>query len=342
MKIVVWKHCLIWAFIVAMITTGSVASIQVLGQTPECSFLSFNENDKSGKMDRNGKTIIEPKFDSVIGFNGESALAQKDGLWGIINDRSEWIVKPTYEFVSDGFFDGYAYVVKDKRYYFIDRKGNKLAESFDGARDFWEGLGRIKLDNKWGYIDTQGIMVIPPQFDEAASFSDGIASVEKNGKAFYINKLGQKVLELPENMSSGSFSEGLAFFQIKWSEIYGFVNTKGEVVIEPKFREVDEFVEGRARVYIDGKYGFIDKQGNLTVPAKYDDAKDFSEGLAAVRIGERGAKFGYIDKNGKEIFPFKYKYAGDFNCGVAYVEIDGKWSYIDKKENFIFKPKKLK
>ncbi|MCW5961547.1 MAG: WG repeat-containing protein [Pyrinomonadaceae bacterium] len=341
MKIVVWKHCLIWAFIVAMITTGSVASIQVLGQTPECSFLSFYENDKSGKMDRNGKTIIEPKFDSIIGFNGESALAKKDGLWGIINGSSEWIVKPTYEFVSDGFFDGYAYVVKDKRYYFIDRKGNKLAESFDEARYFWDGLGRIKLDDKWGYIDTQGTMVIPPQFDEAGPFSDGIARVEKNRKVFYINKLGQKVIELSENMGSGHFAEGLAFFDINGSEIFGFVNTKGEVVIEPKFREVDEFVEGRARVYIDGKYGFIDKLGKLAVSAKYDDAEDFSEGLAAVRIGERGAEFGYIDKKGREILPFKYKYAGDFNCGVAYVEIDGQWSYIDKNGNFLFKLKDL-
>jgi translation initiation factor 6 (eIF-6) len=54
-----------------------------------------------------------------------------------------------------------------------------------------------------------------------------------------------------------------------------------------------QFREGLAGVEINGKYGFIDTKGNLVIPPVYDDAWHFSEGLARVEIN---GKWGYIDK----------------------------------------------
>jgi hypothetical protein len=44
------------------------------------------------------------------------------------------------------------------------------------------------------------------------------------------------------------------------------------MVIEPRFDEVKQFIEGRARVKIDGAYGFIDRSGELVIPARFADA----------------------------------------------------------------------
>ncbi|NLP47209.1 MAG: WG repeat-containing protein, partial [Epulopiscium sp.] len=85
---------------------------------------------------------------------------------------------------------------------------------------------------KWGYINKEGDMIIPIQFDAAAPFREGLAAVRmgdsKNGK-------------------------------------WGYINSKGEFEIEPKFDGTHFFSEGLAAIRVGdeatGKWGFIDKEG---------------------------------------------------------------------------------
>ncbi len=48
---------------------------------------------------------------------------------------------------------------------------------FEQADAFSDGLARVKIGEKWGYIDKTGKQVIQPQLDEADSFSEGLALV---------------------------------------------------------------------------------------------------------------------------------------------------------------------
>ena len=52
-----------------------------------------------------------------------------------------------------------------------------IAPQFDEADSFSEGLARVKTGEKWGYVDKQGQWVIQPQLDEAEAFSDRLALV---------------------------------------------------------------------------------------------------------------------------------------------------------------------
>ena len=52
-----------------------------------------------------------------------------------------------------------------------------IPPQFEEADSFSEGLARVKSGNKWGYIDKTGKLVIQPQLDEANSFSEGVALV---------------------------------------------------------------------------------------------------------------------------------------------------------------------
>lgn len=100
----------------------------------------------------------------------------------------------------------------------------------------------------------------------------------------------------------------------------GIMDKDGNVVVEPIYRNIDAFCEGRA-VFSEkesGKWGFFDENWNVAIKPIYTKAKDFSEGLASV--ADENGKYGYIDKDGNVVIPFTYDGASSFQNNVATVE----------------------
>ncbi|MFM8470859.1 MAG: WG repeat-containing protein [Limisphaerales bacterium] len=123
---------------------------------------------------------------------------------------------------------------------------------------------------KYGYRDRSGEFVIPPQFDYAGEFSEGLAVV-----------------------GVGKFPG------TKW----GYINLQGQVVIPAQFDGAHDFSEGMAAVSVGGKLGYSDRTGKLAVPPQFDEAQKFNGGRARVRIIQRG--YGYINKAGEFVVPLQ-------------------------------------
>ena len=94
------------------------------------------------------------------------------------------------------------------------------------------------------------------------------------------------------------------------------------------FDDARDFKEGFAAVKKDGKWGYINTKGEQIVECKFDGVGDFNEGFAAVK---KDGKWGYINTKGEQIVECKFDGVGDFNEGFAAVEKDGKWGYINTK-----------
>ncbi|MDH3259320.1 MAG: WG repeat-containing protein, partial [Deltaproteobacteria bacterium] len=68
---------------------------------------------------------------------------------------------------------------QDGRWGFISCAGKiAISPKYDDARDFSEGLAKVKISGKWGYIDRSGNLVIKPAYDDALDFAEGKASVK--------------------------------------------------------------------------------------------------------------------------------------------------------------------
>jgi len=52
----------------------------------------------------------------------------------------------------------------------------------------------VEQNWKWGFMNTSGQIFIERQFDNAGSFSNGLARVVKNGKTIYIDLTGETVI----------------------------------------------------------------------------------------------------------------------------------------------------
>jgi hypothetical protein len=212
---------------------------------------------KVGYIDKAGKMVIAPRFDS--GVVPPFLLADRS-----FNDG--------YVFRAGKFSEGLAAVrVGDEsrsRYGYIDKTGKLVIDTqFDYVKDFSGGLAAIRIGDehtgRFGYIDRNGKVAINPQFGFAHNFSEGLAEVEVGNRYGYIDKSGTMVVPPLSEVGNPRFSEGLVSMMIggRW----GYFDKAGKVAINPQFDFAFEFSEGLASVRLGkgdtAKWGYIDKAG---------------------------------------------------------------------------------
>ena len=97
------------------------------------------------------------------------------------------------------------------------------------------------------------------------------------------------------------------------------IDSNGKEVTTPLFEDVDFFISSSelAAAKVNGKWGFINMKGEVIIEPKYEQAKSFSCGLAPAIFD---GLWGYIDKSGSFIIKPQFKMAKPFNhSGVAAV-----------------------
>jgi hypothetical protein len=214
-----------------------------------------------------------------------------------------------------------------------------IAEPWTGPTPKAPALFPVRQDNKWGFIDKTGQVVIDFQYDDALEFSGGLAAVKLDGKWGYVDESGARVVAPQPWHSAGEFSDGLAPVKTvnplaltETAVITTYIDETGIEVIpaDPTWSDGSSFSEGLAAFYLQGSgTGFINTDAKVVI--QLPDAVvagRFSEGLAAVE--DAPYRCGYIDRSGGFVIEPQYQYATEFNHGLAVVEDDdGHFLIID-------------
>jgi hypothetical protein len=203
----------------------------------------------------------------------------------------------------DPFSDGLAEVIQDDKYGFIDRTGKVVIPlEYEDAYDFKEGFAPVKKGGKWGYIDKANKTVVPFEYDSAATFSNGFAWVQKGDKRGYIGKSGGSLaLVIPLDYDAiGNFStENIA--PVKKGAKWGYIDTQGKLVIPYTYDSAGNFSEGLAWAIKNDEIGFIDVNSNIAIPFGWGlGVCSFSEGIAGLESGEDSV-WELIDRTGKDV-----------------------------------------
>jgi hypothetical protein len=88
---------------------------------------------------------------------------------------------------------------RNRHWGYFDETGREFIRSRfdDDARPFCGSPpARVRLNGKYGYIDTSGREVIPLQYNFADVFYEGLALVSIEGKRGHINPMGRVVIPL--------------------------------------------------------------------------------------------------------------------------------------------------
>ena len=237
-------------------------------------------------------------------------------------------------------------VIQRKKYVFVDETGKIIFNTpwNWNAPGFHEGLAAVKGDNnKFGYIDKAGSLVIPYKWEDADFFYEGLAAVKDDeGKWGYIDKNGKLIISFKEWRRVWHFSDGLARVEEK-NERSGFIDKTGKLVIPCQWKTewsyhhnamVQKnwwvFNNGLALVVDESKrYGFIDKVGKLIIPCQWKQAMPFKEDLALVK--NESDLYGFVDQTGKIVINCQWKEAMSFNEDLALIKsANGLYGFIDK------------
>lgn len=185
---------------------------------------------KFGFQDKQGVIRIPARFENVGQFSEGLAKVQVDQTVGYINTMGNMVIKLPYDIP------------------YFNRRGYSYQALWARARDFKEGLAAVilfvddqnspngKID-RWGYIDRQGKVSIPPKYSTEGG----------------------------DIIGAGDFSEGLAAVNFCFGGMptFGYIDSNGTVVISPKYSSASPFKNGLAQVTM-GFYEFtINKKGEI-------------------------------------------------------------------------------
>jgi hypothetical protein len=197
----------------------------------------------------------------------------------------------------------------------------------------------VVCDKHCFFVDGNGRTALPGPFLLARPFSEGAAYVETAKQRGFINRNGQYVHVLKDELRVvAPLREGAALVtrDIRTGTLipfeYNFIDLNGELVSGEWYRMAHPFSEGLAWVISqDGTSSYLRRNGStLATPRRAVAQASFSNGFALVRSLE-SYQYGFIDANGVVAIPFQYSRAAPFSEGLAAVMNQyERWGFVDK------------
>ncbi len=204
--------------------------------------------------------------------------------------------------------NGLARILKDDKTGFIDKSGKIVIPLiYTNALIFdHQNLARVKLNNRHGFLHANGSIVIPLQWDYAAPFDDVSAPVRSGIEI--IDQDGKSQSPPEEEANPNIEKEGLA--RVEKNGKWGCIDRRGELIVDPEWDSLSEFDDkGLAKISRSGKHGLINRKGEIIIPPEWDQELVFDDRQLAV--AQLGKKYGFIDITGKIGLPIEWDLLDD-------------------------------
>jgi hypothetical protein len=280
-------------------------------------FFPIDVEGSYGYMNTAAKLSIPAHFSAAGVFTNGLALvrtAGENGHWGYIDTSGNFVIKPVYMDATD-FSEGLAFVSSVVgEFQAINKRGEEMF-TFKASDifNFYDGLAAFSVDNgkekKYGFINKEGKVQIPPQFYYVSFFSGGYCAVmNKENKWAYIDSTGKMVTDYLFKDAT-PFNNHMAVVE---EQACGVINEQGKYIVPPVYMGL--ILDGDKLVFKkDGLCGWMDINGKVIIAPQFQAALPFGNCKYAPAMSKE--EWGYIDTKGNFVvqpqFRRAYKWDGD-------------------------------
>lgn len=244
---------------------------------------------KYGLIDMEGKGVIRQIYDAAGAFSQEAGCApvSEGGNWYYLNEKQHKKLVPDEDYDYLGTVSGgIAAAGSGGKFGFADTQLILKTEcGWEEVSNPYQGIAAAKRDGKWALLDDSLQPVTDYIYEDIAMDENGFCSghglvfaKKEDGYHLVDGGGGEVCARVFENARPFGSSELTAVcMDGKW----GFVDTKGEMVLSCRYEDAGPFQMGVAPVKQSGKWGYIDPEGNFLIDPVFEDAYPFCEGGTA-------------------------------------------------------------
>jgi hypothetical protein len=235
-------------------------------------FAIVGEDDKFGLLNSKGNLVIETEYDHLSWASSEILKAENNGNWGLINRVGEILVPLAYDAIGD-FHDDRALVSLNGKCGFVNTKGliiiplsYRFTENLLGTAEFSNGYVAISLKGKNTILDTAGVKIQFPGYENIGLPAEGLIPVQKNRKWGYVDYSGR--LKIPCTFREAySFSGPNAIVRTESGS--GVIDNTGKYILSPEYEDISRS-GSHFILSLHGMYGVASNFGMLIAPCEYD------------------------------------------------------------------------
>ncbi len=149
--------------------------------------VSLNKGNKRlfGFIDKSGNIAIPTNYSFACDFSDSLAWVSNGKHYGCIDKTGKLIIDFVYDVPEKHRLEAY---------YDQPRKAWNMRE-YRGGYKFCEGLSGVNIGGKWGFVDNNGQVIVPFEYDDIRNFSEGFAWVMKKGKWGLVDKYGTSTFD---------------------------------------------------------------------------------------------------------------------------------------------------
>ena len=263
----------------------------------------FNENLEAGLINLFGEWIVKPAFKDIIIINDEKVWVENEDNFLLYDIKMNQFGETAYNEISE-FIDGLALVSDARGYSLIDMKGNMRFSYAEEVLRFGD-LFLVTHNDSLALVDDENNIILPYNVYEFAAFNpNGLTPFVLNDRLGYLNPEGKVVIParfdtFPNwEIFAGFVNEHAKAYNAKTRK-YGLIDNKGSWILQARYNDVSFFSEMIA-VQITDKWEFVNSSGQKLNLGVYDRAESFQNGVALVF---RGGQMGLINRSGQTVLP---------------------------------------
>lgn len=191
---------------------------------------SYFDAESAALVDKTGKSLTGFDFQDLRLFKSpEYILARNNSKWGAI-DRSGTVVMPyEYDRVVSAY-SGSAVLEKNGENYIVAKDMTATRVPYNDINILGNGLYSFRdpSTDLWGMIDSKGTQIRPAEFGFIKPVSEGFIGFHKDNKVGYMDTRGQIVIpavyDLIYDKHINDFHDGMAV--VGWGKHMGVISAK--------------------------------------------------------------------------------------------------------------------